>query len=178
MPERREVVLVDEGGRTVGVGGKRAAHEPPGHLHLAFSAFAFLPGGEMLVQRRASSKYHFQGVWANACCSHPEPGEDLVRSARRRLREELGVDCELTDVGEFVYRAVDPVSGLVEHEYDHVLVGRLDPAVEPRPDPEEVEAWRFVDPGEVAGAGEEEGYAPWFAEALAIALAGLTSLLE
>ncbi|MGH9296215.1 MAG: isopentenyl-diphosphate Delta-isomerase, partial [Acidimicrobiales bacterium] len=86
MPERSAVVLVDEAGTRLGLLDKLGAHRAPGRLHLAFSVFVFR-GGEVLVQRRAASKYHFPGVWANACCSHPEPGEDLVASARRRLFE-------------------------------------------------------------------------------------------
>jgi len=151
---------------------KLAAHEAPGHLHLAFSVFLFDPAGRLLVQQRASSKYHFPGIWANACCSHPEPGDELVASAQRRLAEELGVTAELRDAGSFVYRAVDPVSGRVEHELDHVLVGTLNPGEVPAPAPDEVEAVAWVEPGDLSGAGPERGYAPWFAEALRIALSG------
>ncbi|HET9091394.1 MAG TPA: isopentenyl-diphosphate Delta-isomerase [Acidimicrobiales bacterium] len=174
MPDRKLVVLADDEGHPLGTRAKRAAHEAPGELHLAFSVFLFRGDGRTLVQQRAATKYHFAGTWANACCSHPEPGEAIDASARRRVREELGLDCALEEVGRFVYRAVDGSSGLVEHEYDHVLVGMLDDAAagSVRPDPEEVQDWRWVDPAEVAGAGGEEGFAPWFAESLALALRG------
>ncbi|MHB1987197.1 MAG: isopentenyl-diphosphate Delta-isomerase [Acidimicrobiales bacterium] len=168
MPDRQEVVLVDPDGRPLGAFDKRGAHEPPGRLHLAFSVFLFRPDGTMLIQQRADSKYHFPGIWANTCCSHPEPGEEIVASARRRVLEELGVDCELGEVGAFTYRAVDPVSGLVEHEYDHVLVGTIREMML-QPAAEEIRDWRFVDPETVAGAGPGEGFAPWFSEALVIA---------
>lgn len=171
MPDRREVVLVSTDGEVLGSSEKRAAHEPPGHLHLAFSVFLFSPEGNVLIQQRAESKYHFPGVWANTCCSHPEPGEELVASAERRVREELGIRADLHEVGSFVYRAVDPVSGLVEHEFDHVLVGSISDMVL-SPDPAEIEDWRFVDPASLTEAGPADGYAPWFAEALAIAIRG------
>lgn len=171
MPNRDAVVLVSYEGTPLGESEKQRAHEQPGRLHLAFSVFLFRPDGSMLLQRRARSKYHFPGIWANACCSHPEPGEELVSSARRRLGEELGLDCELADVGTFTYRAVDPHSGLVEHEFDHVLVGEGELG-EISPAPDEVEEVRFVRPEEVTSAGPKEGFAPWFAEALAIALEG------
>jgi isopentenyl-diphosphate delta-isomerase len=155
------------------VADKLRAHEPPGLLHLAFSVFIFDSAGQLLLQRRADSKYHFPGVWANACCSHPEPGEDLEASAERRLREELGLQlpegAKLVEAGAFVYRATDPKTGLIEHEYDRVLVGiGLD--AEPQPDPAEVAEYRWVDPAEVMGAGATRGFAPWFAEALELAL--------
>ena len=76
MPERATVVLVDGDGTPRGEASKRGAHEPPGLRHLAFSVFLFSPAGLLLLQQRASTKYHFPGIWANSCCSHPGPGED------------------------------------------------------------------------------------------------------
>src|SRR5256885_16185610 len=81
--------------------------------------------GRMLLQRRASNKYHSGGLWSNACCGHPRPGESVESAASRRLMEEMGVDCKLRKLFEFVYR-VDFSNGLTEHEYDHVLVGIFD----------------------------------------------------
>lgn len=170
MPDRRRVVLVDDEGRPYDSAEKRAVHTAPGHLHLAFSALVFRPDGALLVQQRASSKYHFPGIWANTCCSHPEPGEDLVASAERRLEEELGITCRLEEAGHFTYRAEDPVSGLVEHEFDHVLVGEVPAGMDPAPDPDEVQAWRWMEVGEGRSWGTAEGFSPWFAEALEIAL--------
>lgn len=196
MPERATVVLVDPDGTPRGESPKRAAHEPPGARHLAFSVFLFSPAGRVLLQRRATGKYHFPGIWANSCCSHPAPGEDLVRSAELRVFEELGIGATsvagadpglvlaapLVEAGRFEYRAVDPVSGLVEHEVDHVLVGPVErqdgrPVEEgppPRVDPAEIETTRWATVDEVRGAGPEEGFAPWFARALEIALGART----
>lgn len=162
-----------EDGAVLGRSPKLAAHEPPGQLHLAFSVFLFTEDGGTVLQRRASSKYHFPGVWANACCSHPQPGEDLTASAERRVREELGTEVELSDVGTFVYRATCPTSGLVEHELDHVLVGVV--AGPLSPDPDEVDAVRVAPLSELESlrrAGPAEGFAPWFAPAFSLALAG------
>jgi isopentenyl-diphosphate Delta-isomerase len=167
------VVLVDERGLPAGESAKLSAHEPPGRRHLAFSVFLFDPAGRLLLQQRARSKYHFPGIWANTCCSHPSPGEDLLASAGGRVLDELGlvVPGGLRDVGVFEYRAEDAASGLVEHEVDHVLVGEIDPpAGDPPFDQEEVEAVRWVVPDEVREAGPADGFAPWFATALRIAL--------
>ena len=177
MADRRQVILVDVSGAALSVSDKLAAHEPPGALHLAFSVFLVRSDGTVLVQQRATSKYHFPGVWANACCSHPEPGEELVSSARRRVREELGIEVgELVEAGSFVYRAADPQSGLVEHEYDHVLVGTIADGVEAVPDPSEVAAVTYLPRSALEGAGPAEGFAPWFAEALGIASRALEAV--
>src|SRR5688572_13603375 len=99
-----EVILVNENDEQVGVMEKMEAHEKA-LLHRAFSVFIFNDKGEMLLQQRALSKYHSAGLWTNACCSHPRPGEETITAARRRLYEELGFDTELNKVFHFVYKA-------------------------------------------------------------------------
>jgi isopentenyl-diphosphate delta-isomerase len=163
-PGRARVVLVDVEGNTLGEAGKMEAHEPPGSLHLAFSVFLYNSEGKLLLQQRAASKYHFPLVWANACCSHPAPGEDLVASARARVREELGLDVELSDIGSIVYRATCADSGLVEHELDHILLGETDAT--PVADPSEVADYRWCKVGEVLSPLCPVRRAPWLVPGL------------
>jgi isopentenyl-diphosphate delta-isomerase len=163
------VVLVGERGEPIGSAGKLDAHRPPGMLHLAFSVFVFDRRGRVLLQQRAAGKYHFAGRWSNTACGHPRPGETLVAAATRRLVEEMGIDAELSEVGHFRYRAVDPASHLVENELDHVLVGCTD--AEPRPDPDEVGDWRWVGVAELRSdlGAHAERYSPWLRQALDVA---------
>jgi isopentenyl-diphosphate delta-isomerase len=157
-----DVILVDEADRPVGVMEKLAAHQLGGRLHRAFSVFIFNSAGRMLLQRRAPKKYHFGGLWTNACCSHPRRGEELLASARKRLRHEFGFDVPLEERFGFVYRAEDPASGLTEHEFDHVLAGTFDGT--PQPNPDEIVEWRWVEPRELMQDVEQhpERYTPWF----------------
>ena len=100
---------------------KIEAHKK-GLLHRAFSVFVFNDKGEMLLQQRALDKYHSGGLWTNACCSHPEPGEETLDAAKRRITEEMGIDIQLRKIFDFVYKAeVD--RGLTEYEFDHVFAG-------------------------------------------------------
>ena len=157
-----DVVLVDEHDRPIGLAPKLGAHEHGGRLHRAFSVFIFDSAGRMLLQRRAPGKYHFGGLWTNACCSHPGAAVPVAESARARLRHELGIDVPLEELFSFVYRAEDPASGLTEHEFDHVLAGRYDG--DPRPNRDEVDAWEWVDPQELLRdvARRPQRYTPWF----------------
>ena len=139
------VILVDEQDCQIGVGEKLRTHHE-GSLHRAFSIFVFDARGWLLLQKRARTKYHSGGLWSNTCCGHPRPGETTAGAARRRLREELNVECELREAFSFLYRA-EVGGGLVEHELDHVFVGRFDG--EPAPDAAEVEDWRWVTPEEL-----------------------------
>ena len=170
---RDTVLLVGPEGAVLGTAPKLAAHEPPGHLHLAFSVFLFRADGATLLQRRAAGKYHFAGVWANACCSHPAPGEALASAAAARVEEELGVRVPLAEAGSFTYRASDPTSGLVEHELDHVFVGRLE-ELPLAPDPEEIAELRFVAPAAISEETLGAPLAPWLVRALGLALAALS----
>ena len=157
-----QVILVDESDQPIGFAPKLAAHQEGGRLHRAFSVFIFDSAGRMLLQRRAASKYHFGGLWTNACCSHPGAGRPLAESARARLRHEFGFDAPLQELFSFVYRADDPASGLTEHEFDHVLVGTFDG--EPEPNPDEIGAWKWIDPQELMEDVDRspERYTPWF----------------
>jgi isopentenyl-diphosphate delta-isomerase len=157
------VELVDERGDPVGAGTVADAHTPPGRLHRAFSVLLYDKSGHTLLQRRAPGKTRFATRWSNACCGHPAPGQDLAVAAAARLAAELGLATELREVGAFAYRAADPDSGRVEHEWDHVLVGEVSDAVAVAPDPAEVSEWAWVAPDRLDAAlvAEPDAYTPW-----------------
>jgi isopentenyl-diphosphate delta-isomerase len=158
-----KVVLVNEQDEAIGVEDKARAHLR-GVLHRAFSVFVINAAGELLLQKRALTKYHSQGLWSNTCCGHPRPGEAIGEAARRRLREEMGFDSSLTELFEFVYRA-DLEDGLIENEYDHVLVGRFEGI--PAPDPAEVAEWKWAELTALSAdlKVHPESYTYWFRNA-------------
>jgi isopentenyl-diphosphate delta-isomerase len=166
---RDQVVVVDRDDRQLATADKVAAHSGGGILHRAVSACLFDQTGRILLQRRAASKYHFAGRWSNAACTHPWPGEQPGTAIARRLGEELGVTpTDLRFAGTFLYRAADPVSGLVEHELDHVYVGVVRSS--PDPDPAEVMDWRFLHHSDVTRVDlRGPQYTPWLASVLDIA---------
>ncbi|WP_241003300.1 isopentenyl-diphosphate Delta-isomerase [Streptomyces sp. CB01881] len=167
--------LVDPQGVTVGISEKIAAHESPGRLHRAFSVFLFDDEGRMLLQQRALSKYHFPGVWSNACCGHPLPGEAPFQAAVRRVGEELGIaPALLMEAGTVTYRHPDPQSGLVEHEYNHLFVGLV--RAEPRPDPDEVAGFALVTPDELRERRAVDTFSGWFQDVLEAALPAVKRL--
>jgi isopentenyl-diphosphate delta-isomerase len=153
--------LVDEDGTTIGTAEKLSAHQPPGRLHRAFSVFLFDDLGRLLLQQRAPGKYHSPGVWSNTCCGHPYPGESPFAAAARRTHEELGVSPALLgEAGTVRYNHPDPVSGLVEQEFNHLFVGLTRET--PRPDPQEVGATAFVTAAELAERHEAAPFSAWF----------------
>src|SRR5438132_844907 len=99
-----DVILVDEMDRQLGVMEKLEVHQKA-LLHRAFSIFIFNTNGEMLLQKRAADKYHSGGLWTNACCSHPQPGQTTAEAAINRLQEEMGFTTPIQKVFDFVYKA-------------------------------------------------------------------------
>lgn len=154
-----EVILVDADDHEIGTMEKMEAHRL-GVLHRAFSVFIFNARGELLLQQRAPEKYHSAGLWTNTCCSHPRKGENLHDAALRRLKEEMGITCELTYGFHFTYRAA-LTDQIYEHEVDHVFFG-ISEAL-PQPDKNEVVAFRYSNMTDLTKAIEEhpEAYTAW-----------------
>lgn len=157
-----EVVLVDDEGRQIGTAPRTEVHGTDTPLHLAFSCHVLAPDGRVLVTRRALSKTTWPGVWTNAFCGHPRPGEPMIDAVHRRAEHELGL--RLTDVRlelpDFRYRAVD-ASGIVEHELCPVFTAQT--ASEPRLNPLEAADARWVDPVALGTAltATPWAFSPW-----------------
>lgn len=138
-----QVVLVTEQDIYLGTMGKTEAHEK-GVLHRAISILLYNDAGDMLIQKRALTKYHWAGIWSNAVCSHPRLEESNYQAAQRRLKEELGIETPLQECFHFIYKAFDASSGLTEHEYDTVFVGKYNGSIPFNP--EEVDVVRWIRP--------------------------------
>ena len=135
-----EVILVDTNDSEIGKMEKMQAHIE-GRLHRAFSIFVFNSKGELLLQQRENGKYHSGGLWTNTCCSHPRVGEDIKEAVHRRLKEEMGFDCDLSEKKTFLYHAKFD-NNLIEHELDHIFIGYYNGV--PIPNKEEVENWKWI----------------------------------
>ena len=140
METRSRVILVDENDREVGTSEKLSVHRQ-GKLHRAFSIFVIDSLHRVLVQKRASTKYHSAGLWSNTCCGHPLPEESTDQAVHRRLKQEVGFDRGLDWISSFTYN-VDLGHGIREHEYDHIYLGNFDGT--PKPSLREVDDWRWV----------------------------------
>lgn len=154
------VILVNENDEPLGTMEKLKAHQK-GILHRAFSIFIFNSQGEMLLQKRALTKYHSPGLWSNACCSHPFPGEELKLAALRRLQEEMGFSSSLEKAFDFVYK-ISFENGLTENEFDHVFVGTFDGEI--KANPEEISDYTYRSMEQIRQdlIDKPAGYTAWF----------------
>ena len=153
------VILVDASDQEVGTMEKIEAHQT-GALHRAFSILLFNSKGQLLLQKRAKSKYHSGGLWSNTCCSHPRPGEPMQSAVRRQLIHEMGIDLPTTYSHKFIYRS--SLGAMTEYELDHVYFGKFDG--KPIINKEEVEDWKYMGTREIRENMRKnpELYSFWF----------------
>lgn len=160
--ERKKVVLVDTFNNPLGEAEKLSAHKEP-KLHRAFSVFLVNLKGEILIQKRADGKYHSGGLWANACCSHPESADENIKeSAEKRTEEELGIQgVKLKELFSFVYFAKFR-NNLFEYEHDTVFLGAYNGEI--KLDEEEASEYKWISPNELNEdlTRHPEKYAVWF----------------
>ncbi len=175
-PFEEQVVLVDDQDQAIGLMEKQEAHEK-GALHRAFSVFIVREnsdGYEILLQKRAQSKYHCGGLWTNACCSHPRTGETILNAAKRRLYEELGLrNIKLKEIGRFHYVA-EFQNGLTENEIDHVLLA-YDNGQAPICNKHEVEEFKWIAVNQLKTLIKDRPneFTPWLLPALDVLAACL-----
>ena len=160
MQTNDNVILVDDSDREIGTGEKLEVHRQ-GLLHRAFSVIVWDRAGRLLLQKRHPSKYHSGGLWTNACCGHPRPGEDIAVAARRRLREEMGFLCHLEALGTIYYRA-DLDQGMIEHEIVHVFRCLYDGTVAPDPQEAEDHQWARLQDVQADVSTTPQRYSVWF----------------
>jgi isopentenyl-diphosphate delta-isomerase len=155
-----KVILVNQDDEQIGLMPKLEAHEKA-VLHRAFSVFILNDKNEIMLQQRASHKYHSPLLWTNTCCSHQREGETNMQAGTRRLREEMGFETPLKELFHFIYMAPFD-NGLTEHELDHVMIGYYNDA--PQINPDEVESWKWMCIEDVKNdmQRQPELYTVWF----------------
>lgn len=133
-----------------------------GLRHKAVSVFV-MDRDKILIQRRALSKYHTPGLWANTCCTHPLWGETPENCAIRRLQQELGITgLKPMFRDQLEYRA-DVGGGMTEHEVVDIFIADATSDLEITPNPDEVSETAWVSVFELTQAVNErpENYTAW-----------------
>jgi isopentenyl-diphosphate delta-isomerase len=141
--------------------GKLAVHQR-GLRHKAVSVFV-TEGPRVLIQRRALTKYHTPGLWANTCCTHPMWDEDSATCAVRRLREELGITGLFPAFADRVEYRAEVGGGLIEHELVDIFLSEANQGLVIRPNPVEVAETRWIDLYDLSAEVRRnpEQFTPW-----------------
>lgn len=169
--QESQVIVVDENDNQIGICNKYEAHrtETGPKLHRAFSLFLFDPQeGRLLLQRRSKHKLTFPMIWANTCCSHPNPNENILDASKRRAQFELNIDLtkisDLKEIGIFLYKA--EWNEWTEYEVDHVVFATYN--INYKIDrinfnKDEVSEVKWVTPNELANMidTDQDSLSPW-----------------
>lgn len=167
-PLMEYVVLVDDQNNPIGTSPKKDVHTSRTPLHRGFSLFLFNTQKQLLITRRAHEKKAFPGVWTNTVCGHPGPDEPVVSAAKRRLKDELGIEgLEIREVSPYRYRFED-IHGIVENEICPILVSFGD--VKPKVNSNEVAGWKWIAWTDFLHETIQnpKSYSPWSIEEAAI----------
>ncbi len=158
------VVLIDTEDNVLGTEEKIKAHKNA-MLHRAFSVVIFDENRNLLIHKRTKQKYHTGELWTGPCCGHPKLGETYKSAAHRKLKAEMGFDCELTPEFRGRYKIELEKDNMWEHEYGEVMYGHVQrDSLLITPNPDEVEDYRWIS---VSSLIEEllkspRNFTPWF----------------
>ncbi len=132
---------VDEGDNLIRKASRRECHSNPKLIHRSTAIIVFNSRGEMLLQKRSRNMDMYPGKWTYATAGHVTSGESYEQTAKRELKEEIGIDIPVRPLFRHLF------SGEKEKEMIMVFEGRSDGPF--RTDPEEVDEVRFFNTGEV-----------------------------
>lgn len=96
-----DVIWVDENDNELGVISLEKAHRE-GLLHRIVVAYLTRDNGQILIQERMSGRLD------HSSAGHVDVGEDYLQAAKRELKEELGIECNLIELGESISDEVEP----------------------------------------------------------------------
>ena len=105
---------------------KSEAHRN-GIFHPSIHVWLYTHEGEILIQQRAKNKDTHPGLWDVSVAGHIGAGEDIVNSAIREVKEEIGLDItssELHKIGIFKY-SYQHHKDLLDCEFHHTFLCEL-----------------------------------------------------
>lgn len=101
QPSIDNVIWVDENDNEIGVISREKAHHE-GLLHRIAVIYLTRKNGQILIQERMSGRLD------HSSAGHVDAGEDYLQAAKRELKEELGIECNLIELGKTISDEVEP----------------------------------------------------------------------
>jgi isopentenyl-diphosphate Delta-isomerase len=132
--QQEQLEVFDSSNRLIGQVSRGMIHRL-GLRHRAVHIFVFNQTGRLYLQLRHQQKDQYPGHWDTSAAGHVSPGERYAAAAARELAEELGVKEKLTRLAE--------VTAGPETGWEQVVLFQCRTAVEPAPNPEEIERGGF-----------------------------------
>lgn len=83
--------IVNENDKVIGQKPRNEVHSSNEFIHRAAHVFVFNYRGEILLQKRSLKKEQYAGFWGDIA-GHIDSGEGYEESARRELKDEVGIE--------------------------------------------------------------------------------------
>ncbi len=142
-----QLPVVDRNDRLIATASRVEVHQNH-YLHRAVHILVFTSCGELLIQKRTPDKDRYPGYWDVSVGGHVHVGESYESAARRELLEELGIRTHITRLAKL------PASA--DTDWEHIVLFKAQYDGPIKPDPQEIQAWRFAHPGTIAKEIEEK----------------------
>lgn len=161
--KKQLLITTDRNGKQLGTATREECHKAEGKTHLAFMAF-IINKGKIVLAKRNRRKSLWGGFWDASVVSHVLSDETVQQAAKRRGKEELGMEVDFKDLGAFYYFAKHGKAA--ENEYCHVLIGRTDEKI--YHNPIEIEEIKLMGKDELKKEIKTNShvYTPWLKLAL------------
>jgi isopentenyl-diphosphate delta-isomerase len=140
-PEDEELPVVDQNDRLIATATRKVVHQNH-YLHRAVHILILTSGGELLIQKRTTSKDRYPGYWDISAGGHVHVGESYEAAARRELMEELGICTHISPVTKLTASA--------ETDWEHIMLFEATYDGPIKANPQEIQTWQFVHPGTIA----------------------------
>jgi len=106
---------------------KSEAHKN-GWLHPTVHIWFYTDKGDILIQKRAKNKSSFPHLWDVSVAGHIGAGEDIIISAMREIKEEIGLAVgsnKLNKIGVFREKFEHGI-GHIDNEIHHIYLCALE----------------------------------------------------
>jgi isopentenyl-diphosphate delta-isomerase len=132
-------------------------------LHRATTVLVTDSQGRLLITKRSLKKDLWPDYWDTTASSHPSEYESYLDSAKRSLKNELGIEIHLEQIGKFTYEAdFDETRG--EHEKCALFIGLFSGKL--LPNPEEISKFKWIYPKDLQKEIDSSSdISPWLIEA-------------
>ncbi|ARV06187.1 hydrolase [Polaribacter sp. SA4-10] len=124
-------ILTPEGKPTGEIALKSEAHKK-GLFHATVHIWLFTSDQKIVLQKRALSKKVFPGLWDISVAGHIAAGENVLNSAIREVKEEIGLQLQKEDlikIGTRIHQ-VSHANGIQDNEHHHVFIAELKTSIE------------------------------------------------
>ena len=157
---------LDERGNKTGRTKPKPDIHKDGDWHRSIHLWILNSRGELMVQRRSSTKENYPNLWDISVAGHLSAGEDSITSALRETEEEIGVKLRKDDI-RYLFtgaeRAVLNNGTYIDNEIQDVYLVRTDLDMSDMViQREEVAEVKFVDFGELKRriSGDAKNFVP------------------